>query len=192
MAYRRGPARARYRSSGSSRRRGSSNRSTIWIRQRHVQGGVHHDNPALATLTPSTSLDLGAVVGGTVTRVRGTIEVATPLGRDPNTGGFTWACALWDPTFTPLVKPAEDMNQFDWFAWSYVPLTTLPNVYFQLGTGATQQWFFGWNIDVKSARRVGVPGVLPMLFVQPDAELSADVNMACTVAVTTSTLFRLS
>lgn len=156
MAYR------NYRRSSRSNRsryRKGSQREPIWVR--YEQKAI----PAVGTagshpvdLLPDGLIDHGAVVGATVTRVRGSFEVFSSL---PSSyfSGFYVGFAILDRSAEPLEdlpEPYANANDVQWMYWEWLSVARLfaTTVY---TSGAPVEYAISLPFDVKSQRKIRTP-----------------------------------
>lgn len=186
MAYYR-RSRTRKRSSRYSR---SNRRSSVWIRTNNV------NVPAVGTagshamdLLPAGDIDPGAIIGSTVTRVRGTIQCNAGAITGVY-GGFYVGFAVVDKGAEPLEdlpEPYANRNDVDWMHWEYV--SAAASKVGVWNTSDATQYVFTWEYDVKSQRRIYAPQVSLLAFVQIN---SIPSNPPIAVNLVSSTLLKLS
>lgn len=163
-----------------SRRRGSSRRSNVWVRQ----SGSNTNTAVFASDLLSGSIDPGAVVGSTVVRVRGSVDFGLNT-TSPTVGGIYLGIAVTErePTpLTPLIKPFEDMNSVQWMYWEYISVASRAQ---GVSGNLTNGGSFNVAFDVKASRRIPSPSMTLNLFTQPVSVVPAGFT------VTTSVLLKV-
>lgn len=160
-------------------------RQTEWVRSQHVLGGA---GAVGADLLHPDSIDRGSVVGSTVVRVRGNLQV-TSGSVGVAFGGFYFGVYIAQ-NFQLLdnVNVFAERNLHDWMYWRYVPMAAidLGHIANEAAAGVfDHQWSF--DFDVKSSRRI--------IGSQATASVAVSTSNWANVtgvAVTTSTLIKLS
>lgn len=122
----------------------------MWVRQ--IKDDYPADVPThYVDLVPNDVLDRGALLGSTVTRVRGWVSVYMGAG-NLNGSRLTVGLAVAPPDVTTGGIGAEGaaMTNLDWFYWESLPMINFSTA----GETSTQRL----ELDAKAQRRVRNPG----------------------------------
>lgn len=180
MAYYRGRSR-RFSSRYSPRR---ASRQQFWVRT--VQKGVTHDATSgmgVINLLSPADIDPGALVGSTVIRTR--IDWQANAGVISSLyGDVYFGVSLQDVDASYVITPAVDYNNFDWMHWSRKNISQL---FRSSAVAPGTETVFAMEIDVKSKRKITLPGT--SLYFQWQYEAFASTP-ASTAVISASVLLR--
>lgn len=146
MAYRRG-----YRSSrGRSFRRGSSSKGTLWIRSAPSAAGATAGGSVALDLLPDASLDPGARVGSTITRVHLVCQwqVAGAQTFTPTSHVSFGMIAGRFESGLNVPNPMLGGDEDRWMLWDRVPISEG----YQAFSPTQTTGLFNHRFDVKSKR----------------------------------------